>query len=114
MDYPKLSIGQIVIICDGIKDPIGHQGAQGKITDLDEKNEIATILFDDYRSGKYEFGTFYIPDDYNIHFWFSTTNDYLLSLIATGAVDAQALAIETLKARGVDQDGVFIGFPKNN
>jgi len=51
-----------------------------------------------------------IPDELNPAFLFSTEATDLLVLIAQGKLNAQQLATQTLKARGYNASGEWVGF----
>lgn len=51
-----------------------------------------------------------IPDEENPIFIFSLTHTDLLTQLLSGAIDAETLVRHELKARGLNEQGVFIGF----
>lgn len=108
----NLRIGQPVRIELGITDPINMQGETGTIIKLDQDEEVAVIKFDNKKQGKYSFGTFNIEDDNNEKYLFHGDSTYLLALIAKGELNAQDLAKNEPKARGLDVNGSFVGWSK--
>lgn len=56
--------------------------------------------------------TINIPDNENPKYLFNTTATKLLVAIVQGQIDATALAEEQLKQRGLNNDGLWIGFSR--
>jgi len=51
-----------------------------------------------------------MDDESNPEFTFSCTNNNILVLIATGQIDARAMAWKTLADKGLDEKGNWVGF----
>lgn len=54
----------------------------------------------------------YIPDDLNPEYLFSTVANELLSKIVKGEIDPVEIARKTLRGRGLDDNGEWVGFDK--
>ena len=95
---------------DLTSDPLKKQGQIGIFQK--QKNDIITLKFTDGKIGKYfEDAVEEIEDDrFNPQYLFQSEMGFILSLIATGKVDAKAVATKELKNRGYDPELNFIGF----
>lgn len=51
-----------------------------------------------------------LPDDENPQYLFNSTHTKLLVAIVQGQIDAQAVAQEQLKNRGLNNEGLWVGF----
>ena len=53
-----------------------------------------------------------IPDDLNPKFLFNGTKTELLVRVVKGEIDLMKLVREQLAQRGVDENGLWVGFPE--
>lgn len=54
-----------------------------------------------------------LPDDQNPKYMFSCIHSSLLSAIVKGEIDPKELAWKELRNRGLNAEGVWVGFEKN-